>query len=99
MGTLGYNIYIQDISGNIKLLDFTTSNKYEATLEQSGEYTFIIKTAYSIFKNNMSDGKSIKTNVIVNSPIIPDPDDNENIDEPDNTENTTTTTKPNRINR
>ena len=48
-------------------------------MDISGEYTFVVKTAYSIFKNNMSDGKSVKIKISVNSPIIPNPetDDNE----------------------
>ena len=105
VGTLGYNIYIKDTSGNLKLLDFTNSNKYETTIDQSGEYTFVIKTSYSIFKNNMSDGKSVKVNITVNSPIIPEPDDteeNEDLDNTTNNENTNTNTnantKPNRVN-
>ena len=112
IGSLGYNVYLQDSSGNLKLLDFTNSNKYETTIDESGEYTFIIKTSYSIFKNNMSDGKSVKTKVTVTSPIIPEPEDTnekedkEDIEEDNNTTNngdTTITppvvTKPNRNNR
>ena len=72
MGTLGYNIYSKDSSGNLTLLDFVSTNNYTLNIDTSGEYTFVVKTAYSIFKSNMSDGKSITINVSVDSPIIPE---------------------------
>ena len=77
IGDIGYNVYIQDSSGNLKLLDFVSTNKYKTTLDQSGEYTFVVKTSYSIFKNNMSDGKSVKIKVTTSSPIIPEPNETE----------------------
>ena len=88
IGNIGYNIYLKDSSGNLKLLDYVSTNKYETTMDVSGEYTFVVKTAYSIFKSNMSDGKSVKVNVSANSVIIPEPEDpsidnEENTDTPD----------------
>ena len=71
MGVLGYNVYLKDAEGNLNLLDFVTTNEYQTNLDISGEYTFVVKTSYSIFKANMSDGKSIKLNITVTSPIIP----------------------------
>ena len=76
IGTLGYNVYLKDSDGNLKLLDFVTTNEYKFEAEESGEYTFVVKTVYSIFKSNMSDGKTITANVTVNSPIIPSDDNN-----------------------
>lgn len=85
IGNLGYNIYIKDSDGKLKLLDFITTNKYETTLDESGKYSFVVKTSYSIFKANMSDGKTIEVQVNVNNPIIPiepvDPDDENNNNE------------------
>jgi len=78
LGTIGYNIYSKDSNGELKLIDFVSSNKYEIAMDTSGEYTYVVKTSYSIFKNNMSDGKSVKVNVIVDSPIIPKPEEQEN---------------------
>jgi len=75
IGNIGYNVYLKDSKNNLTLLDFVTTNKYEFTVDVSGEYTYVIKTAYSIFKNNMSDGKSVKINVTIDSPIVPNPDD------------------------
>ena len=84
IGNIGYNIYLKDSSGNLKLLDYISSNKYETTMDVAGEYTFVIKTAYSIYKTNMSDGKSVKVNITTSSSIIPEPDNSttENIDMP-----------------
>lgn len=83
MGHIGYNIYLKDTNGNLKLIDFVSTNKYEINIEVSGEYTYVVKTTYSIFKSNMSDGKSVKINVTVNSPIVPNPDNTT----PENSEN------------
>ncbi len=85
IGTLGYNIYKQNSDGSLTLLDFVTSNAYETTVNKSGTYTFVIKTAYSIFKNNMSDGKTIKINITVKNNTTPDTDNdnNENDDKKD----------------
>ena len=85
IGNLGYNIYLQSANGDLKLLDYVSTNTYKTTIDVSGEYTFVVKTAYSIFKANMSDGKTVKINISVNSPIIPDTDsdtetDKENTD-------------------
>lgn len=84
IGTLGYNIYAKDSADNLKLLDFVSSNKYELDVDISGEYTFVVKTAYSIFKSNMSDGKTIDINVTIKSPIIPEGEENNNNNTSDN---------------
>ena len=80
---------MKDSSGNLKLLDYVSTNKYETTMDVSGEYTFVVKTAYSIYKMNMSNGKSVKVNVSVNSVIIPEPED-PTIDSDTNTDTTNT---------
>lgn len=59
-------------------------------MDIAGEYTFVIKTAYSIYKAPMSDGKSVKVNVTSSSVIIPEPED----PTIDNEENTDTTNTP-----
>lgn len=68
IGTLGYQIYIQNTDGTEKYLGYTSSPTFTYTAT-SGNYTFIIKSAYSIFKNNMSDGLVIKTQANIESPI------------------------------
>ena len=59
-------------------------------MDVAGEYTFVIKTAYSIYKAPMSDGKSVKVNVTSSSVIIPEPED-PTTDTGDNTPNTPVT--------
>lgn len=86
IGSFGYNVYIKLDDGSLKLLDFVGTNKYEITMDTSGEYTFIVKSAYSIFKNNMSDGKSVDAKVEVKSPIIPDNEEKDKSDKEDNTD-------------
>lgn len=57
-GTLGYNVYSQDASGNLSLLGFTTNTTYTIK-NQGGDKTYVVKTTYSNFPSNMSDGKSV----------------------------------------
>lgn len=81
IGTLGYQIYIQNTDGSEKYLGYTSSPTFTYTAT-SGNYTFIVKSAYSIFKNNMSDGLVIKTQANIESPIedIVDSDNDTNND-------------------
>ena len=88
IGKLGYNIYKKDKNGKLSLLDFVTTNKYEIIENKSGEYTYVVKTAYSIFKSNMSSGKSVTINISYNDPLIPsNPDNPDTPDNPDNPAN------------
>lgn len=101
IGNLGYNVYRKDSNGTLTLLDFVTTNKYDAKISESGEYTFVVKTAYSIFKSNMSDGKQVSASITVNDPLIPtDPDEGNNgDDDDDNTDdNNNNDNKPNQNN-
>lgn len=75
LGTLGYNIYLKDEEGNLELQEFTSSNKFNIDIEESGKYTFVVKTTYSIFKSNMSEGKEITIDISIKSPIIPSDDE------------------------
>lgn len=83
IGDIGYNVYLKDSSGSLKLLDYVTTNKYEYEPEVSGDYTFVVKTAYSIFKANMSDGKTTTATIKIDSPLLPsdDPVDEDITDE------------------
>ena len=93
IGDIGYNVYLKDSNGDLKLLDYVSNNTYTHKVDESGDYTFVVKTAYSIFKDNMSEGKTIKASVKINSPIIPsldpkDEDKKEDSNSENNTENT-----------
>lgn len=62
IGTFGYQVYLQTSSG-LQSLGFTNSNNYSYTAPATGDYTFVVKSAYSIFKSNMSSGLTIKGSV------------------------------------
>ena len=94
IGVLGYNVYLKDKSGNLTLLEFVSTNTYKTTFEVSGDYTFVVKTAYSIFKNNMSDGKLITVNISTSSPIVPDDPDEPKKPTPGESENPSEETQP-----
>lgn len=72
IGEVGYNIYIKDSDGTLKLVDFTKDNTYvhELKTTTSKNVTYVVKTCYTIFKNNMSDGVEVKVNVSANSTDI-----------------------------
>ena len=75
IGTIGYQVYLQDSSGNLISLGYTTNNYYTYTASPGSDYTFVVKSAYSIFKDNMSTGLTInvKTNMDSNVGDIVDP--------------------------
>jgi penicillin-binding protein 1A len=84
IGTIGYQVYLQTDNG-LQLLGFTSNPYYTYKATTNGTYTFVIKSAYSIFKSNMSNGITLSTNVVINStipstPTIPETDSNTNID-------------------
>ncbi len=54
IGDIGYNVYLKK-NDNLQLLGFTKNN-YFSTPQVPGNVTIIVKSAYSIFKNNMSTG-------------------------------------------
>ena len=56
-GQLGYNVYVQNGS-ELTLLGFTTDTSYTIS-NQGGNKTYVVKTAYSKFPANMSEGKSV----------------------------------------
>ena len=59
IGSLGYQIYLKDNNGNLTSLGWTQNTSYTYTAPSSGEYTFVIRSAYSIFKTNQSNGVEI----------------------------------------
>ena len=81
IGTIGYQVYLQDTSGNLISLGYTTNNYFTYTATPGTDYTFVVKSAYSIFKNNMSTGLTITAQTDMDSNIGDivdpgDPDDN-----------------------
>ncbi len=62
IGTLGYQVYLQTDTG-LQSIGFTTTTNYSYQATTNGTYTFVIKSAYSIFKSNMSNGITLSANV------------------------------------
>ena len=87
LGEFGYDIYRKENSGTLTHLGFTKDNKFSVEVKDSGTYTYVIKTSYSIFKNNASDGKSVSLKVTIEKPKTEDKKENKNKDNnKDNTE-------------
>lgn len=63
IGTLGYQVYLKNSDGSLQSLGFTNNNYYTYTAKTTGNYTFVVKSAYSIFKSNMSSGLTIQAKV------------------------------------
>lgn len=61
IGTLGYQVYLKNANGTLTSLTYTKDNTYTYPISGNNtSYTFVIKSAYSIFKNNMSEGLTIE---------------------------------------
>lgn len=59
IGTLIYEIYQKDSKGNLTLLGSTENTNFKTKMETDGEYTYVVKSSYTIFKDNTSDGTEI----------------------------------------
>lgn len=68
LGTVGYNIYVKNEDGTETFVAWTENPYYDLT-GYSGNVEIIIKTCYSVFKNNEADGKSI---IVYNQSLIPE---------------------------
>ncbi len=98
MGTLGYRIYLRNEAGNETEIGYTNSTSFSYNVSSGGNYTFVVKASYSIFKANSSSGlvinaKTIDSNVgnIVDPPTstTPSTPDTQTPTEPTNPETPT----------
>lgn len=64
IGSVGYQLYLKNTTtGELTSLGYTTNNSYSyLTSNSNTTYTFVIKSAYSIFKANMSTGIEVEAN-------------------------------------
>lgn len=67
LGGFGYQIYKQE-GGKLTSLGFATTNTFTFNETSSGSHTYIVKTAYSKFGANASEGISVKVNTSGSSP-------------------------------
>lgn len=63
IGSFGYQVYLKDSKGNLTSLGWTQNTNYTYTAPSSGDYTFVVKSSYSIFKTNQSSGIDIKVSI------------------------------------
>ena len=56
LGAFGYQIYLKDSKGNLSSLGWTEKTSYTYKAPSSGSYTFVVRSSYSIFKDNQSGG-------------------------------------------
>ena len=62
IGAIGYQIYLSTANG-LTPLGYTINPYYTYQAPSSGTYTFVVKSAYSIFKDNMSSGITLSIDV------------------------------------
>jgi len=87
IGTIGYQVYLET-DGELKSLGYTSNTNYTYTTSDAGTYKFIIKSAYSIFKSNMSSGLTISASVTSGSiPDEPSDDDDDDQESENNSGN------------
>ncbi len=63
IGSVGYEVYLKN-GDTETYLGYTSGNTFSYVVPSGGAYTFIVKSAYSIFKQNMSSGLTISTATI-----------------------------------
>lgn len=56
IGGIVYKIYGKDSEGNFELLDTTSNTEITLTVNSNSPSTYVVKTSYTIFTSNMSDG-------------------------------------------
>ena len=96
LGEFGYDIYRKENSGSLTHLGFTKDTKFSVEATESGTYSYVVKTAYSNFKSNASDGKTVTTKVTVTKPKTDNKDkDKDKTDEKDETDNDNSNETPN----
>ena len=67
IGTFGYDIYVNNGSG-YNYVGFSTSPSYTYTGTITKDTTFMIKSTYSIFKSNASEGTTITITALNDNP-------------------------------
>ena len=67
MGELGFGIYLQDSTGKLIEIGFTTDKSYTYKPTTSGNITLTVKAEYKKYKTNASDPASVKTTVTSNN--------------------------------
>ena len=79
LGTIGYEIYLKN-NGVETYIGFTNMPTFTYIVPSGGEYEFVVKAAYSLFKSNRSTGHTISAKTIDNNvnDFVEDNQDNDN---------------------
>ena len=59
LGSVGYEVFLKTPTGDLQDIGFTENTNFTYSMTGYANYTFIIRSTYSNFKSNMSDGISI----------------------------------------
>ncbi len=70
IGTVGYLVYL-DTEAGLQQIGYTTNPYFVYNASGSGTYKFVIKSAYSIFRANMSSGLNISVEIEGSIPELP----------------------------
>ena len=63
VGTITYNIYLKNSSGELTYIGTTADSRFDYEITSDGTYEFVVKTSYTIFKDNASTGVSSTINI------------------------------------
>ena len=74
IGAIGYQVYLRTANGE-EDLGFTTNTSFNYNAALNGQYTFIVRSAYSIYKANQSSGIEVTTTVTGAAEPDPEPDE------------------------
>ena len=69
IGTISYDIYKKEIDGSLTFLANTIDTSY-STIVTEPSTTFVVKTSYTIFKDNASQGTETTVSATINQSII-----------------------------
>lgn len=60
IGNIVYKVYSKDNSGNLNLVKTTSDTSVDININSNSPTTYIVKTSYTIFSANISDGAEVK---------------------------------------
>ncbi len=90
IGTLEYRIYAKETDGTLTYIGSTANNTYTINSPRRNVTTYVIKSSYTKFTSNMSDGLSIKVNLNVDSNVHDFLDDDPTTNKNDTSTNNST---------
>ncbi len=98
IGTVTYDVYVKNDDGSLTFVGSTPSTTFNTSITNATSATFVVKSAYTIFKDNASSGVEINVRVspgfVPSTPDTPgdggDETDDDKQDQPTDGDNSTT---------